>query len=434
MTDNRWLPGWLRHVRDQRRAKLALATGIITLALAFTAVFWWAARQNLDSEPAPTLPIPRDLAPAAVVDPPFPALSYGVHTFLWWNEATRALDLYLVRLMNFSHVKQRFSWRDIEPVAGEWHWDYADAVVDDVTCQGTGLVARLDGPPDWAIRVPGDDPTAPPVDLDAWGEFCGAVAERYRGQIAGYQVWNEPNLRFEWLDRAPNAEGYVELLRVCSEAIHAADPDAVVISAGLAPTGTGLPDALPDMDYLRQMYDTGAGDYFDVLGLNAPGYKAPPEMSPDEAEAEFGHRWMAFRHVEDMRGIMVENGDGAKQIALLEMGWTTDQREDTIYSWHAVDEQTQAEYLVDAYRYAAEHWRPWVGLMVTIYLSDPSWTPDDEQYWWALDTPGYPTKPTRPAFIALANMEKVMGETVIPARDPSSPEAIAVEQIVACEN
>ncbi|NIN65171.1 MAG: hypothetical protein GTO63_10820, partial [Anaerolineae bacterium] len=35
-------------------------------------------------------------------------------------------------------------------------------------------------------------------------------------------------------------------------------------------------------------------------------------------------RIYCFRHVEDLRQIMVGNGDGDKQIALLEFGWTSD--------------------------------------------------------------------------------------------------------------
>jgi len=242
-------------------------------------------------------------------------------------------------------------------------------------------------------------------------------------------VWNEPNLRREWFDMPPDAAGYVALLRPCTEAIRAADPEAIVISAGLAPTGTWLPEAIPDTDYLRMMYDAGAAPWFDVLGVHAPGYGEPPELSPDEAEAVKGHRWMCFRHVEDMRAIMVERGDAAKQVALLEVGWTTDPREDSDYAWHSVTEQKQAEYLVGAYRWAAEHWRPWVGLMVTIYMADVNWTPDDEQYWWAIDLPGFPPKQTRQAYIDLANMEKIMGDTVIPARHPGSEEATIVEPL-----
>ena len=417
-----------RHAR--RTALLIAAMSVMTLA-ASIAIVWQITRSD-DEPPALTAtpPIPTDLAPDAVTDPPFPSLTYGIHTFLWWDETARTFDLDMVKLMNFTHVKQRFAWLDIEPAPGDWHWEQADAVVDEVENRGLEVVARIDGAPDWAIR-PLDAPDDAPIDLEAWAEYCSAVAGRYQGRIAGYQVWNEPNLRVEWYDNTPNAVGYVKLLRACSDAIRAADPDAIIISAGLAPTGGPMPDAMSDVDYLRGMYAAGAAPAFDVLGANAPGYADPPQVSPDEVAAARGHRWMAFRHVEDIRAIMVEQGDAAKQIALLEMGWTLDPRPDVVWSWHAVSEQDQAEYLVGAYRWAAEHWRPWVGLMVTIYMADIDWTEDDEQYWWAVNTPGYPPQ-YRQAYFDLANMEKVCGDIVIPARDPGSPEAQQVPDALPC--
>lgn len=409
----------------------ALAAGLTLTLITVLVGVAVLARNDGSAAPTPTPPIPRDLAPDAVTDPAFPSLTYGIHAFLWWNETARTFDLDNIRLMNFSHVKQRFSWDDVEPAQGEWHWDRADGVVEEAAYRGLSLVARLDGPPEWAVlEDPGDDPAAVPLDVPAWGDYCGAVAERYRGQIAAYQVWNEPNLRREWLDQPPNATGYGRLLEACASAIRAADPEAVIISAGLAPTGTWLPEAIPDVDYLRQMYAAGAGAWFDMLGLHAPGYGAPPELSPDEAEAERGHRWMCFRHVEDMRGIMVEAGDAHKQVALLEVGWTTDTREGSDYAWHAVSRETQAEYLVGAYQWAAEHWRPWVGLMVTIFMADIEWTEADEEWWWAVNDGGYGADwGGRPAYYALANMPRWIDDTYTPARDPGDPDATTVDPL-----
>jgi len=414
--------------RDRRVALLLILTGFI-VALAASVGLMACSGDSTPPPPTATPPIPTDLAPEAVIDRAFPSLTYGVHAFLWWNETMRTLDLDNIRLMKFTHVKQRFSWSNVESIRGEWHWDKADGVVAEVDYRGLELVARLDGPPDWALKTP-ENAADPPLDLDAWANFCGTLASRYKGRIAAYQVWNEPNLRREWGDYPPNAEGYVTLLQTCAGAIRAADSDAIIISAGLAPTGTGLPEAIPDVDYLRQMYAAGASPYFDVLGLNAPGYKSPPTMSPDEAEAELGHRWMVFRHVEDMRAIMVAEGDAGKQVAILEMGWTTDPRPDSPYNWHAVSEETQADYLVGAYRYAAEHWRPWMGLMVTIYIADINWTPEDEQYWWAINEAGYGSGwKGRPAYYELSWMERTIDDTFIPARDPNDPEAVFVDPL-----
>ena len=336
----------------------------------------------------------------------FPSPDYGIHAFLWWRPDVALRDLDLVNEMGFNWVKQNFPWREIEGIEkGKYDWYRTDLIVDEVERAGLKLVVRLDRQPFWSEPLDNQwQENGPPGDLNDFGDFCGAVAGRYRGRIDAYQVWNEPNLDREWGLRSPDPAEYTEMLRVCYLAIQAADPEAIVISAGLAPTGTDSNEVMPDTKFLQGMYDAGAAEYFDVLGLNAPGYKAPPELDPAGAEAEEygGGRWFAFRHVEDMRAIMVENGDGHKQAAILEMGWTLDTVNPT-YAWHAVDEATQAEYLVRAYQYAAEHWQPWMGLMVTIYIADSEWTPDNEQWWWSIVLPdGTP----REAYHALRAMEK----------------------------
>ncbi|MFQ6000610.1 MAG: hypothetical protein ACE5LG_02970, partial [Anaerolineae bacterium] len=191
------------------------------------------------------------------------------------------------------------------------------------------------------------------------------------------------------------------LLRVAYLNIKAADPEALVISAGLAPTESGSPAAIPDDLFLRQIYQRGGRRYFDLLGVNAPGFKAPPEVSPEQvAESPLWgeYRAFCFRRVEDLRRIMVENGDEAKKVAVTEFGWSTDKRR-----WHAVTEEEQADYLVRAYRWARENWSRWVGMMVAPPLADPAWTESDEGYFWAIT---YPDGSLRPAYEALKAMQR----------------------------
>lgn len=340
----------------------------------------------------------------------FDSPAYGIHLSQWWHLDLLERDLALTNEMGFGWVKQKFPWRDIEGGGkGEFNWYRPDEIVAAVAASGLNLVVRLDAQPLWSVRELPDEqitPNQPPVDYQDFGDFCFALADRFRGRIAAYQVWNEPNLSREWGNRAPNPAEYTELLRVCYEGIKTADPDAIVISAGLAPTGTQPPLAMPDDEFLQGMYDAGAAAYFDVLGLNAPGYKAPPELPPEEGLSDEwgGHRWNTFRHVEDMRAIMAQNGDSEKQVAILEMGWILQQEFHPDYTWHGVTEQQQAEYLVRAYQYARENWQPWIGLMTTLYMADADWTPEnDEQFWWSIVLPdGTP----RPAYQALSEMEK----------------------------
>lgn len=365
-----------------------------------------------DSVPVATpTQVALDPLPESAMQSHFESPAYAVHLSQWWDLGALERDLGLVQEMGFGWVKQKFAWRDIEPAKkGEYDWYRPDYIVDAVNRYELDLIVRIDRQPLWAVRALPDSEikaNQPPVVLQDFGDFCFALAERYKGRVAAYQVWNEPNLSREWGEKPPNPADYTALLKVCYEGIKLADPEAIVISAGLAPTGGPMPQAMNDEVYLTGMYAAGAGDYFDVLGLNAPGYKAPPDVAPDEAEANpeaYGNgRWFVFRHVEDMRRIMVENGDAAKQVAILETGWTTDPRLDTIYAWHAVSEQAQADYLVGAYEWARGEWRPWMGVMTTIFFADAAWTEADEQYWWSIVLPdGTP----RPAYEALKEMEK----------------------------
>jgi hypothetical protein len=198
------------------------------------------------------------------------------------------------------------------------------------------------------------------------------------------------------------------MLQASYQAIKAADPQALVISAGLSPTTTNNAQAMPDIDYLRAMYSAGARGSFDLLGVNAAGYKAEPCADPgtvaqspdltnnDPSPPEL-RRIYAFRHVEDVRDLMVQSGDADKQMAIMEMGWTTDQVHPQ-YQWFAVDRQQQAQNLVGAFQCARQRWQPWMGMMTVIYIPDPNWTQQQEQYWWAITNPdGTP----RPAYTAL---------------------------------
>jgi hypothetical protein len=160
------------------------------------------------------------------------------------------------------------------------------------------------------------------------------------------------------------------------------------------------------MLYLREMYAAGARGAFDLLGAHGAGFKATPEADPgvvaqdpaltnQDPNAAERKRVYAFRHLEDLRQVMVENGDAERKVAVLEMGWTSDPRPDSPYRWHSVTEQEKGEYLARAFRYARENW-PWVAFMTVIYIPEPAWTAASEQLHWSItNTDGGPREAYR---------------------------------------
>lgn len=377
---------------------------ILPLPTALTPVIPAAVPTTAIPTPATVLPwnTPSWLNPALRME----SLEYGMRAFLWDQPEQAERDLALVRDAGFGWVSTDFPWREVEGAGkGLFDWSHTDRIVDQVERYGLDLVVRLDRQPSWAAD--GDD--SPPEHYGDFGDFVYALASRYRGRIRAYEVWNEPNLARQWGQRTPNPEEYTALLRVAYVHIKDADPEAIVISAGMAPTSRWDTVTMPDDEFIRQMYAAGARPYFDVLGTHAAGYKASPETDPamvardpalnnnDPTPDESRRRVYCFRRVEDLRQIMVENGDADKQIALLEFGWTSDPIHPE-YAWAAVTEEQKGEYLVRAYQYAREHWAPWIGLMSLIYVCDPDWTEEREEYWWAITYPDFPETRVRPAY------------------------------------
>jgi hypothetical protein len=335
----------------------------------------------------------------------------AVHVFLWGNPDTTDLALQLAKDAGFNWVKQRFEWRNIEGKnKGQWEWNEPDRIVGAIGAHGLKVIARVDNQPQWATSNVVWPATSPPDRLTDWTDYLTALASRYKGQIQAYEIWNEPNLDREWGGQPPDPAAYTRMLKASYAAIKAADPQAIVATAGLSPTTTQGQQAMRDLDFYRAMYQAGAKGSFDVLGANAAGFKAPPCTDPDEVASTPAlsnpddpsppdvKRVYAFRHVEDVHKLMLDNGDADKQIVVLEMGWTTDPRPGSPYLWHAVTADQQAQYLVDAFTCARQSWAPWIGFMTVIYLPDPSWTRNDEQYWWSIANPD---GSARPAYTAL---------------------------------
>lgn len=370
-----------------------------------------SSKPTAKASPTPIPPYTGAAAPTGLVNNGrVEAASAAVHVFLWGHREEADRDLQLAKDAGFQWVKQRFEWRNIEKNAkNEWEWNEPDIVVNRINTAGLGIIARLDNQPDWARRDKIFPASGPPDKMEDWKDYVQQVAERYKGRILAYEIWNEPNISREWGNQKPDARAYVEMLRISYTEIKKIDPNAIIISAGLSPTSEVSERAISDVQFLRDMYAAGAKDTFDVLGIHAPGFKAPPDMDPaqvasdpqynnNDPSPENLRRVYSFRHAEDMRKIMEENGDQAKQVAVMEMGWTSDTRPNSPYAWHAVTEDQKAEYLVKAVQYAKTNWKDWVGLMSIIYIPSPEWTPSDEQYYWAITNPdGTP----RPAYNAL---------------------------------
>lgn len=330
------------------------------------------------------------------------SMEYGASVFVLGHPTTTDRDLQMMSAAGLNWARMSIPWRSIEPSCKDcYEWSDLDRVVAAASASGIRIIARLDRPPAWTRSVPADN--GPPDNADDYGDFVAAVVGRYgSGGIPAIEIWNEPNLSREWgnavIDQDQAAQ-YMYLLKVAYRAAKAADPNMTVLSAGLSPTATSDGLAQPDHIYLQWLYDEGLRRFSDGIGLIGNSFGLPPEIPVLSQADSHGHPFMYFRHVEQMRQIMVANGDAGKQVWLLEFGYTSDQINPS-YAWHAVDENTKADYIVRALQYAKRNWSPWIAVMNIWCFADPAWDSSQEQYWWAITEP---TGEPRPAYTAIAN-------------------------------
>jgi GH35 family endo-1,4-beta-xylanase len=322
----------------------------------------------------------------------------GVNVFLEHEGSTEARrrSFEMLRAAGVGWVRQQFAWKEIERDAKgdfldrKWNrsaWDSYDEIVELARMHDVQIIARVDTSPAWA-RPGVDSDRTPPERYEDFGDFLFALASRYRGRIRAYQVWNEPNLAIEWGRNAPDPAAYARLLRVAYTRIKQADPDAIVLTAAMAPTIEESDRALNELLYLQQLYDTGAAGSFDVLAVQAYGLRS----GPDDRRLSDGD--VNLSRTTLVRELMVRNGDADRPIWATEMGWNAQPASfQGPVPYGAVSDELQARYTIRAFERAREEW-PWMGVMAIWFLKlNEPWHPVQPWHFFRILDPDFTPRP-----------------------------------------
>ena len=275
------------------------------------------------SQAAPTVPLL-----------PIPAVGMNVHA-LWSDAPVLGVVESSLADAHVGWLRIDVGWQSLQDTSrsawSAYHLAELDAVVNGARAHGQHLLLTVWGTPRWANG--GMAKIVPPTAASDYANAMGVLANRYRGRVEAWEIWNEPNHPNYFAGHDPVA--YAALVKAAYPAVKAADPSALVVAGSTS---------YNDVGWLGQAYAAGMGGHFDVLSTHA--YQGLADAPPEAPAAGSIYRFTNLSAVHDL---MAAHGDAAKNIWVTEFGWSAHANQGSEANWErGVTPQQQADYLVRA--------------------------------------------------------------------------------------
>ncbi|NMN97787.1 cellulase family glycosylhydrolase [Antrihabitans stalactiti] len=251
--------------------------------------------------------------------------------------ASQTRDFQAVTNARFKAVRLSIEWPDVENVKGVFNWATTDQKVNAAAAAGLNILGLLTYTPAWAATAEGRNFIHPaPADPATFANFVKLAAQRYKGSIKNWEIWNEPNIQASFAPK-PDPAKYTTMLKLSYAAIKAVDSSATVISGGLSPSMDDGTNISPYM-FVQYMYWWGAKGSLDGLGIHP--YSAPGLLSQ-------GADWNSSKNaITVINWLLTAFGDGGRRLWTTEFGAPTSATQP-----YGVTEARQSEILVDGINY-----------------------------------------------------------------------------------
>ena len=371
------------------------------------------------------------LAALSVVAPSVSARQMaGLNAHLMWSNVSAAeqdSQLAQIAATGADIARVDVGWSSLEQNAKgryeRWYLDRLDTLVEKAGQHGVQLLLTVTDSPCWASSAPDSVKQGcdgawwdrevqryPPVDARDYADALAFLVRRYGDRVAGWEIWNEPNLQYFFNSDQPAAD-YARIVRAAYPAAKAADPSATVIAGSLAES----PPA-----FVEELFQHGIGGHFDAFSIHPYcGDSSPLDRLED--------RWIKnsfIRGVPAVRDVLLSYGED-KPIWLTEFGWSTSTIRGMATWMNGVDPQTQAQYIEQALLKVRE-W-PYVPVAIIFELQDENGDLRDRNSNFGLLRYDGTPKPSFEAFRRGAVALTTSGPVSTPqSHDPDKPRDLRV--------
>ncbi|GER91021.1 hypothetical protein KDW_51830 [Dictyobacter vulcani] len=191
-----------------------------------------------------------------------------------------------------------FVWDQIEPERGHFVWEAIDTLLEQLEPSDEAWIT-LNASSLWATRhATNFQPPSPALHPEDYYRFVSTLVSHCKGRVRYWQCENEPTNPMLW-EGTP--QDYSNQLKIFSQAVKEADPEAVVILAGAVDAfheaaGAHNPDTQSERDFFDYLLRENATD-FDVFDLHTYGdpYAIRPNIDAVRQKmATFGYQKPVF--------------------------------------------------------------------------------------------------------------------------------------------
>lgn len=133
------------------------------------------------------------------------------------------------------YARCQTGWAKCEKEKGIYNFTWLESVVQNLADRGIMTWFNVSyGNPLYMKNVP--NPTAVgcvPLYygdncMDAWKRYINELAQRFKGKVAYYEIWNEPDIDDFWYPAKPDGEQYAKLFNITSSIIKSVIPNAKI--------------------------------------------------------------------------------------------------------------------------------------------------------------------------------------------------------------
>ena len=227
------------------------------------------------------------------------------------------------------YARCQTGWNRCETKKGVYDFAWLDSVVDNLRARGiepwfnVGFGNKL-YMPDAPEAAVGYCPINYGAEaLEAWKNYVGALAKHFKGRVAGYELWNEPNIRNFWAPKKPDPKEYAKFVNITAQEILKEDANAKI---GACVAGSMI-------EFTVDFFKAGGGKHLNFFSIHP--YRTMSEIGHD---AETKAMRAAFKKYEPGKDIELWNGESGFGSYFPPKHF--------LKTWHRGSEQNQSKWLL----------------------------------------------------------------------------------------